>query len=143
MSSIYFSGNYKRYKEHNNIVWQSVSPATKHYFPTYSSPLAVLFLQWWTRALHFTLWQLCTAFQNVACLSLCCHCWNTPPTASLCTYPLFGLHKHSESIDECQWVPFFFCMEEFSDTPLLHPHFHARRHFVRLLCCRLSQGNNM
>ena len=39
----------------------------------------------------------------------CCsyHCWNTPPTASLCSHPLFGLLKHSASISKCQWVPFF------------------------------------
>ena len=32
------------------------------------------------------------------------HCWNAPPTASLCSHPLFGLYKHSESVSECQWV---------------------------------------
>jgi len=38
----------------------------------------------------------------------------------------------------------FFCMEEFNYTPLLHTHFHIRRHFVRLpLCCHLSQGNKI
>ena len=38
----------------------------------------------------------------------------------------------------------FFCMEEFSSTPLLHPHFHVRRNFVRLsLCCHLSHGNKI
>ena len=26
---------------------------------------------------------------------------------SLCSHPLFGLHKHSASTNECQWVPFF------------------------------------
>ena len=33
----------------------------------------------------------------------CCHHWNAPLTASLCSHPLIGLHKHSQS----QWVPFF------------------------------------
>jgi len=38
----------------------------------------------------------------------------------------------------------FFCMEEFSYTPLLHMHFHVIRHFVRLpLCCHLSHGNKI
>ena len=38
----------------------------------------------------------------------------------------------------------FFCMKEFSDTPLLYMHFHVRQHFVRLLPCGyLSQGNKM
>ena len=36
----------------------------------------------------------------------------------------------------------FFHMEEFSDTPLLHLHFYVRRHFIRLpQCCRPSHGN--
>ena len=37
-----------------------------------------------------------------------------------------------------------FCLEEFSDTHLLHTHFYVRHHFVRLpLCCHLSNGNKM
>jgi len=36
----------------------------------------------------------------------------------------------------------FLCMEEFTDTPLLHLHSHIRQHSVRLsLCCHLSRGN--
>ena len=37
----------------------------------------------------------------------CRCCWNASPTTSLCSHPLVGLHKHSASIDECQWVSFF------------------------------------
>jgi len=37
----------------------------------------------------------------------CPHCQNAPPAASLCSHPLFDLHKQSASISECQWVPFF------------------------------------
>ena len=56
----------------------------------------------------FVVWQLCMAVWNTACISHCCHhCWNTPPSPSLCSHLLFGLHKCSASIDECQWVPFF------------------------------------
>jgi len=49
-------------------------------------------------------------------ISLCDSCvWNVmslPPllatlTSSLCLHPLFCLQKHSASINECQWVPFF------------------------------------
>ena len=37
---------------------------------------------------------------------------------------------------------FFFCLEQFSDTALLHTHFHVRHHFASLLlCCPLSDGN--
>jgi len=40
----------------------------------------------------------------------CCHhCWNAPPTTSLCSHPLFGLHKCSASVNECQCVQFFLC----------------------------------
>jgi len=38
----------------------------------------------------------------------------------------------------------FLHVEEINDTPLLHPHFHVRRHCIRLpLCCHLSHGNKM
>jgi len=39
--------------------------------------------------------------------SHCCHCGSTPSTASLCSHLLYGLHKHSASIDESHWVRFF------------------------------------
>jgi len=52
--------------------------------------------------------QLCVAIWNATCPSRhCCHCWNTPPTASLCSHPLFALHRHSASISECQFYFFF------------------------------------
>ena len=39
---------------------------------------------------------------------------------------------------------YFFCMEEFSDSSLLHLHFHVRHHFVRLhLGLHLSHSNKM
>lgn len=51
----------------------------------------------------------------MACLPCCCHhCWNEPPTTSLCSHPLFSLCKCSTSISECQWVHVS-CMKEFSD----------------------------
>jgi hypothetical protein len=37
----------------------------------------------------------------------CHHCWEAPPTASLCSHPLFSLRKLSASVVECQWVQFF------------------------------------
>ena len=48
-------------------------------------------------------------------------CWNTSPTSSLFSHPLFGLQKCSASVNGC-----FFCMEEFNSIPLLHPQFHVR-----------------
>ena len=56
---------------------------------------------------------------------------------------LFGLHKCCESISECQWVPFFSCMEEFSDTTLPHPHFYVRCHIAPLLPSVTWQQNVM
>ena len=40
-------------------------------------------------------------------VKICMDVWNAPPTTSLCSHPLFGLHKHSASINKCQRVPFF------------------------------------
>ena len=37
----------------------------------------------------------------------CHHCWNTAPTASLCSQPLFGLHQNSATVNECQQTQFF------------------------------------
>ena len=46
--------------------------------------------------------------QNTAYISCCCcYCSDASPTASLCSHSLFGFHKHSTSIDECQWMRYF------------------------------------
>lgn len=59
-----------------------------------------------------------------------CHSLSPPPT-SICTHLLIGLCKHSASAVKLQWGWFFFfCLEEFSDIPLLHTHFHVRFHFA-------------
>ena len=50
------------------------------------------------------LWKS-TVAQMIHCL--CCYYWNTPPTTSLCSHPLFGFHKHSGSTNERQWIPLF------------------------------------
>jgi len=73
-------------------------------------------------------------------LCYCHHCWNALSTASLCSYPLFGLHQRSANVDEC----LFLHMEEFSDTPLLHMCLCVRCHSVRLpLCYHLSHSNKL
>jgi len=56
-----------------------------------------------------------------------------------CSHPLSGLHKCSANISGSHWVPFFFCIEEFRNTPLLHPHSHIRLP----LCCHLSHYNKI
>lgn len=50
-------------------------------------------------------------------------------TAWLYLHPLFGLRKHSTSVDGCDFV-FSFCVE--NDTPLLHTHVRVSRTFVKL-----------
>jgi len=51
-----------------------------------------------------------------------------------------NIHQVSINGTECS----FFCMEEFSCTPLFHMHFHVRCHSVRLpLCYHLSHGHKM
>ena len=99
MPPISFHGNYNSYKDHSNTVWSSEFMATEHYFSAYLSPLADLYEWAGHDTPHFVMWQLCMAIQITACLSHHCHhCWNTPPTASLRSHPLFGLHKHSAHI---------------------------------------------
>ena len=46
------------------------------------------------KSLHATLITICTSEGD------------SPPTSSLCSHPLLGLHQHSASISECQWVLF-------------------------------------
>ena len=54
------------------------------------------------KSLHAVLIMICMAVWNVVCLSCHCHhCWNTPPTTSLCSHLQVGLHK-----SECQWMSF-------------------------------------
>ena len=135
MPPIHFHGNYNRYKEHNNTIQQRKFWTRKHYYSTQSPPLAMHFHQQGTRACMLRLYKSAPA-EVTHCH--CCHCWNAPPTASLRSHQLLGLHKCPANVDECQWVPFFL-LEEFSYTLLLYPHFHVRHHFVRvLLCCHLS-----
>ena len=96
------------------------------------------------KTLHTMLVKICMAVQNAACFSHPCHhCWNTPPTASLCSYPQFDLHIIQQmwmNVNGCH----LFHVEEFIDTSLFHLHFLIRHQIVRFLfCCHLSQSNNM
>ena len=94
------------------------------------------------RSLHAALVKICMAIGNAACLPYCCHhCWNTPSIASLCSYPLFGLHKCSPNIEECQWVQFFPCrgiqFHNFASYTI-SCHLHC---ITTLLCCHLWHSN--
>ena len=92
------------------------------------------------KKLHAMLVKICTSGGELLLSPLLLKCTTQP---SLWSYPLFDLHQSSASVDECQNV-IFFCVEEFSDTLLLHMHFHVRSHSLRLpLCCHLSYDNKM
>jgi len=53
-------------------------------------------------SLHVTLVITCSSGGDPLSLSLLLKC-----TTSLCSFPLFGLHQHSTTIKDSQWVPFF------------------------------------
>ena len=72
------------------------------------------------KSLHTALIKVCVAIWNMACISHCCYCcWNTPPAASLCSHPLFDLHKRSASINRCQWGHFFRMEHTFMSDAIL------------------------
>ena len=56
------------------------------------------------KSLHAALIRICTSGGDHP---HCCHWWNAPLTASLCSHPLLGFHKCSASVSECHWAPFF------------------------------------
>jgi len=105
MPLVYLYGNYNRYKEHNNTVLEYSYKTLlqhRHHHKVYifanngKEPVCCV-----CKSLYGHLECGLSSYS-------CCHCWNTPPTASLCSQPLFGLHKCSVSIDECERVHFFF-----------------------------------
>ena len=104
---IYFHGKNNWYKEHNNTPQLNKFWALKHFF-SIATTTSYAFLPLMNKRLYGMLVKIHVATWNMAHLSQCCHhCWTTPVTTSLFSHPLFGLHKHSESIDEGQWVQFF------------------------------------
>ena len=119
MPPICFHGNYNRYKENNNTVWQSKFSITKHYFSTLSSPLATLFHQ---RCLYVALVKIYTSGDEPLLLS---------PLLKHTTHHLTVFTSTAwspEMFSKRQWmsvgVIFFFFMENFNSTSLFHPHFH-------------------
>ena len=64
---------------------------------------------------------------------------NRPPShcANIHCLVSRNVQQASMNVSGCN----YFHVEEFIFTPLIHLHFHVRRHFVRLsLCCHLSHG---
>ena len=144
MPPIYFHENDNWYKDHNSTVWYRKFLATKLFFSVVTT-ISHSFLPTMSKSLHTVRVKIWMAMQSKACLSgHCCHCWNAPPTISLCSHLLFGLHKHSVSIKDCQWVPYFFLHGGIQWHALLRTHFHVTCHCVRvLLCCHLLHGKSM
>ena len=104
-----------------------------------SAPLALQFFPAMSRNLHAVLIKVCTAEVP----HYHCHRYsNIPPTTSLCSHPLSGLHKCSAIIDECQEVPFFLPVP-LTELCFIHTSV-ADDIFVRLsLYCHLSHINKM
>ena len=109
---------------------------------TDTKSMVALFIE---QILSYRIIFVCMSVQNIACVShCCCLCWNAPPTTSMCSHTLFGLQNVQQVLMNVNRCLFVFCMEEFSDTPLLCMHIHVRHHFVRLcLWCHLSHSNKM
>lgn len=58
--------------------------------------------------------------------------YHPPPRCAHIHWSPLNVQKASENVSGCH----YFCMEEFSDRPLLYTNFHLRCHFVRLpFCC--------
>ena len=77
---------------------------------THSFPVVICWVTWrsWTRCSSFcgmtAVHSLTERDLSFTLLSLLLKCTtHTSP----CSHPLFCLHQHSASTDECQWVPFF------------------------------------
>jgi len=92
----YFHGNCNSYRKHNNTIWQSIFSATKHYFFSIVSVISyAFFCQRWTRT-----GMLCLPKSAPAVVTHCHwhqhYCWNTPPTTSLWSYPLWFLWTFSK-----------------------------------------------
>jgi len=101
MPPIYFHGNHNGYKECKNTTEQILSYKRYIFFQLIHAdePTQTLFILWYDSCA----WPSECALSFTSLLLK----RNAPPTASLCSHPLFGLHKHSASVDECQWVPLF------------------------------------
>ena len=91
--------------------------------------------------LHAVLVKICTSRGDplslsalLKCTTLCLHCAHIHCLVSI------NIQQESMNVNGGN----FLCMEQFSDTPLLHMYFHIRHHFVRLsLCCHLSHSSKM
>jgi len=144
MPPIYFHGNYNRYKEHDNHLTEQILSYTTLFISRVTT-VSCAFLPVMKKSLHGARITICMAAQNMACLSCHCHqllkCITHSPTELTLTV------WSPKMLNEHQWISMgaiFFCMEEFSETPLLHMLSHVRCRPVGLpLCCHHLHGNKL
>ena len=98
MSCFYFLGNYDKYKEHC-LIEQTLSYKTLF---VNTSPHHKLCIFTSSKDLHAAIVKIGTDGGDLLSPLL-----KHTLTTSLCSCSLFGLHKHTTNVDECQWVPFF------------------------------------
>ena len=109
------------------------SQLQKTFFDTVTT-IRYTFLPAMNKSLHAVLIKICTSRGD-----------SLSPVLKRTTHNLIhyfisiNVQQSSKNVSRCP----FFLTKEFSDTPLLPMHFHARRHSARLpLCCHLSHGSN-
>ena len=95
--------------------------------------IETLFISWCDSCAWWSEMQL--AFRSTAAFAEMHH--SPPYCAHIHCWVPINVQQALMNVNRCH----FFCMEEFSVTPLLHPHFYVRCYSVRLpLCCHLSNG---
>ena len=93
------------------------------FFKTVTS-VSSAFVTVMNKSLHAELIKVCTSGGDHYC-----YCWNAPPAASVCSDPLFGLHKRSAIISE------FFLHGRIQFHTFASYTFCVRRHFVSAAIC--------
>ena len=91
-----------------------------------SYTFSTLAMNFCNKSLNVTLVEICTSRGDPLLHSV------SPPTASLCSHALPGLHKCSVIVDECHWVQFFLHEKIQLHTFALYA-LHIRYHFIRVL----------
>ena len=82
-----------------------ISSSLKQIFSSAHSCLVIICRFTWMS------WLRCSSFHSMTAMHGCPECvlslilWNAPPTTSLCSHPLVGLHECSANVDECQFFP--------------------------------------
>ena len=103
MPSVYFLRNCNNYEEHNDFLIEEICSYGALCFNSHHHELCI-FTSNEQEFVCFHCKKSAPA-EVTRCFWQCC--CNAPPTTSLCSHPLFDLHKLSTGISKCQWVSFF------------------------------------